>query len=92
MTSGANECQILTCRRWGRGWQYQVSWAESGQVRWQTADELPAELINAFIQGDAEPQGASALAAGDAGTSTTLELALPPRKRKAAGATSSAVD
>ena len=87
-----NECRIIACRRWGRGWQYQVTWAESDQVQWQAADELPAELINAFLQGSAEPPTPMALADGVVDSSPAPELALPPRKRKAAGAAGSAVD
>mmetsp|Transcript_6680 Transcript_6680/g.14920 ORF Transcript_6680/g.14920 Transcript_6680/m.14920 type:complete len:397 (-) Transcript_6680:534-1724(-) len=52
--------RILACRRWGRGWQYQVTWGSLRDARWQGADELPADLIHDFLHGSVVHMSAEA--------------------------------
>lgn len=70
-SSPASESKVLSCRRWGRHWQYHVRWANTGESRWETATDVPANLIEAFLHEHASGSDAA-----------PSRLTLPPRKRK----------
>ncbi|KAL1523841.1 hypothetical protein AB1Y20_018762 [Prymnesium parvum] len=84
--SAPSTCRILACRRWGRSWQYHVFWEGSQEARWKNVDEVPVDAIDAFLHGNKSTTAPSQSAG------SSIQIMLPPRKRKTVGAAGIDVD